>query len=337
MKIVLLPGSYPPDICGVSEYTARLVESLEKAGATIEVFTGKNWALANSLRLGHELAALGADVLHMQYPTTGYGKNLGPQALSLLWPFVMTIHECSQAHVLRRLALYPFSLRARKVIFTNEFEQRYCHRFAPWIKSKSVVIPIGSGIPLASGIVRRQPNVVTYFGLIRPQKGLEQVIELARLFKQRANGLSVRILGTIMPGYEDYYARLRTDAVDLPITWQLDLDEGTLSHALAEVEVAYLPFPDGASERRSSLIALLANKTAVITTRGFHTPLTLEKAIQIATSPAEAVVLAEELFHNPEEMEHKQRNAAEYCSKFSWDMIAAEHMAIYKQLIEGKA
>lgn len=362
MKIVLVTGSYPPDICGVADYTARLGEALEKAGATVEFFTGKRWSLANSFKLSRELSGRAADVLHMQYPATGYGWQLGPQMLSLLHPFVMTIHECSQAHILRRISLYPYGLRTQKIIFTNVYEQDYCSRFAPWIKGRSEVIPIGSNVyeqgyysrfapwmkgrgevsPIGSGAplgveeVIRLPSVVSYFGLIRPQKGLEQVVEMARIFKARGGGLRVRIVGMVMPGYEEYFARLRSDTEDLPIEWQMGLNGAALSRALAETEVAYLPFPDGASERRSSLIAMLGNKVAILTTRGEHMPSDMENAVQIAGSPAEAARLAEELFLHPEHRVSQQMCASAYAEKFSWDSIAAHHMAIYAQLITHK-
>jgi glycosyltransferase involved in cell wall biosynthesis len=335
MKILLVTGSYPPDICGVAEYTEQLAEGLRGGGAEVVVFSGKKWHLANAAFLNRELVSIGADVLHMQYPATGYGWHLGPQLLSLLQPYVMTIHECSQAHILRRLSLYPFSLRAPKVIFTNEFEQEYSGRFAPWIKGRSTVIPIGNGIPLGPDPIATIPSVVTNFGLIRPQKGLEHVIEMARLFGLQANGLSVRIVGTVLPGYEDYYARLRKEANRFPLKWVLGLNGTSLANALAETEMAYLPFPDGASERRSSLIAMLSNKAAIITTRGPHTPSAMEGAVQFAESAADAVALAEDMFNNPGRLQEKRLRAAEYAVKFSWDTIAAEHIAIYERLIAG--
>jgi glycosyltransferase involved in cell wall biosynthesis len=333
MKILLVTGSYPPDICGVAEYTEQLAETLQRAGAEVVVFSGRKWSLANAVVLNRDIMSVGADILHMQYPATGYGRHLGPQLLSLLQPYVTTIHECSQTHILRRLSLYPFTLRAPRIIFTNEYEREYSRRFVPWIKSRTTVIPIGNGIPLGPDSVATIPNVVTNFGLIRPQKGLEDVIQMARLCKQRANQLSVRIVGTVLPGHESYYDRLRDEAGDLSVEWVVGLNGTQLSCALAETEVAYLPFPDGASERRSSLVAMLANKAAIITTHGRHTPSDMKEAVQFAGSPVEAVELAEAMFNNRERLEAKRSTATEYATRFSWDSIAAKHIAIYERLI----
>jgi glycosyltransferase involved in cell wall biosynthesis len=336
MKILLMTGSYPPDICGVSDYSERLAEALEKAGAKVEVFTGRRWGLSSTAKLNNEIRRLSPDILHMQYPATGYGWRLGPQMLSLLQPSVITIHECSQSHIIRRLALYPFSLRAQKIIFTNQYEREYSERFAPWIRDRDTVIGIGSNIVPVPDRGSRLRNVVTSFGLIRPHKGLEEVIALGRLFKERSNGPRIRIIGTLMPGSQDYYAQLQKESRELPIEWLLGLNGEPLSHTLAETSIAYMPFPDGASERRGSLIALLANKAATITTRGAHTPPAMEGVVQFSTSPYDAVVLAEEIFNRPELMQHLQIRAEEYAAKFSWEIIAAEHIKIYELLVSQK-
>ena len=333
MKIALISGSYPPNICGVADYTERLQEHLQTANVSVFVYSGKGWGLFSATRINRELSTIGADVYHIQYPATGYGWKLGPHLLSLLRPFVITIHECSQGHILRQLSLLSFTIRARKIIFTNEYEKRYAKRFAPWIEKRSTVIPIGNNVPLVCGVDKFSGKVVTCFGLIRPEKGLEQLIEMGRLFKARANGMIVRIIGTVLPGSEEYYARLRDQSKDLPMEWRLGLAGEPLSHALAETEVAYLPFPDGASERRSSLIAMLANGVAVITTRGPHTPRDLCSAIFFADSPYKAVLLAETMFNDPQMRADQQRAARQHALKYSWANIAQEHLMIYRQLL----
>ena len=335
MKVLLITGSYPPDICGVADYTARLEESLQKAGAEVTVYTGRRWGLRNSPDIAREISAIGADILHIQYPTTGYGWKLGPQLISLLRPLVVTLHECSQAHVLRQLSLYPFSLRSPRIIFTNEYERGYAQRFAPWIESRSILIPIGSNIPIATNQPKHSGKIVTYFGLIRPQKGIEQLLAVARIVKTQKKGFGIRIIGTVMPGREQYYKYLQNEAQDLPVQWILGLAGDELARTLAETEVAYLPFEDGASERRSSLIAMLTNGAAVITTRGRHTPSAMIGAVLLANSPDQAVVLAEELFDSPERKAALQLKAATYAEQFAWDDIATEHIAIYQELISA--
>lgn len=333
MKIALISGSYPPDICGVADYTKRLYEQLNKTDVSVSVYAGKRWGVFNAFRIHRDLLKTRADVYHMQYPATGYGWKLGPHLLSLLRPLVMTIHECSQTHILRQVSLFLFTIRARKIIFTNEYELRYAERFAPWIRKRSALVSIGNNIPLASAVSKTSDRAVTYFGLIRPEKGLEEVIEMARLFKARQSGVIVRVVGTVLPGNERYFAFLRDQAKDLPLDWQLNLPDRLLSHTLAETQVAYLPFPDGASERRSSLIAMLANGAAIITTYGSDTPRDLCDIALFADSAEKAVSLAENLLSDPNARRDRQFASVKHSKKYSWVNIAQEHRIIYEQLL----
>jgi glycosyltransferase involved in cell wall biosynthesis len=333
MKVILITGSYPPDVCGTADYSAQLERYLGEAGVAVEVFSGKRWTVQNAPALVRHIDQLEPDIVHMQYPTTGYGWKLGPQVMGLLQPMVLTLHEASQGHVLRQLSLYPFTLRSKKIIFTNEYEQTFVQHIAPWIKTRSTLIPIGSNILPTSFLGARTARVITYFGLIRPEKGLEQVIELGYLLKQQSQDWRIRIVGIVMPGWEGYFQKLRAQSTNLSIEWELGLEGDALSKMLASTDIAYVPFPDGASERRSSLIALLTLGAAIVTTNGPHTPAAMKKAVLFATSPAEAVSHVEDLVSNVAQKNLLQLRARTYAARFAWDRIAADHIAIYEDVL----
>ena len=290
----------------------------------------------SSFRNVGELRSIKAEIVHMQYPSTGYGWKLGPQMMMLLQPMVLTLHEASQAHIIRRLSLYPFTIRAQRVIFTNEFERAYVSRLAPWIASRSSLIPIGSNVTPLAYPVTKLKRTVTYFGLIRSGKGLEQVIELAGLLHRHAPHWKTRIIGKLMPGFEALYQNLRERSQGLNIDWQVGLDEEALSIALAATDVAYLPFPDGASERRGSLLALLTNSAVIITTRGPHTPLQLREAVLFAASPLEAMSHIKSMDACPERNYLISLRARKYGRNFQWERIADMHLAIYRQCLISK-
>src|SRR6202034_809705 len=103
---------------------------------------------------------------------------------------VATIHEVGQAHILRKLALYPFSFRARHVIFPSNFEHQFAVKWAPWISDRSSVIAVPSNIGAGA---KRQRNLdeIVHFGLIMLGKGLEEVIRLARLIQVSGHALRI--------------------------------------------------------------------------------------------------------------------------------------------------
>jgi len=333
VKVLFVAGSYPPDACGVGDYTSCLVRALRQTGIDVDVLTGQDWSAAKALHLVRSVRSYRADVIHLQYPMLGFGYHLGPQMLSALLPIVVTIHEVTQAHLLRRLSLYPFSLRSQKVIFTTEAERDYAIRWCPWVSGKETIIPIGSNIPVSAEPQRSQNNIIGYFGLIRPMKGLEQVIEAAAVLHARSSDLRIRIIGKLVPGREAYYSSLREKSGDLPIEWCIGADDAATSALIASCQFAYLPFPDGASERRASLIAFLEAGACIVTTHGEQTPRFINDAVRFANSPDDAIEIVNALKADPHATSLLQANAQRASQRFSWQQIAQRHAELYASVV----
>ncbi len=332
MKVVFVTGSYPPDTCGVGDYTFHLVEALLKIGASVEVISKENWNITKAFKIIKHIRAIKPDVVHIQYPTAGFGANLSPQILSLSFPCIVTMHEITQAHILRKLSLYLFTFRSRHIIFTTPFERDFAVRHAPWIYRHSSVIPIGSNIRTTIQQTERDLTEIVYFGLFRPKKGLEDVFALASLIKQMKLPYSVRMIGKPFPGCSSYVEELYRRSEGLPIKWNTDLDDKSVADLLSRVFIAYMPFPDGASDRRGSLLALLANGVVTITTRGPQTPTSLEQAVLFAGDSRQAITLIEQVRTDRELRKRLSDNGRAYASQFSWDAIARQHMALYVKL-----
>lgn len=331
----MVTGSYPPMPCGIGDYTAKLVEALAAIGVEVDVYSKNvDWSLFKAKQLVARIAASSPDIVHIQYPATGYGHKLGPQALSLLLkPCVVTLHEISQVHLLRKLALYPFAYGAEQLIFTSEFERRYSIKYAPWIARRSCSIPIGSFISVPAALCEKDLPDIVSFGLIRPDKGIEQVIALAALIKAKGLSLKVRIIGAIDPKQPAYIEKLRAESEALPITWQIGLTEPEVASILARSRVAYMPFPDGASERRSSLLAVLLNGVATVSTRGSFTTNELADTLAFADSPEQALQTISQILGQPARLDALARRAREYVQRRDWNQIASQHVKIYKNIL----
>jgi glycosyltransferase involved in cell wall biosynthesis len=332
MKIAMVTGSYPPNVCGAGDYTERLVTSLQQRGLSVEVITGGGWGLHDAPAVLKRINACGADITHLQYPTVGYGRRLGPQLIALLQRGIVTIHEASQTHFLRRLSLFPL-FWSRHLVFTNSFEQAYVGGLAPWVRARSSVIPIGSNVSVGRADGERRLDEIIYFGLIRPAKGLEQVLDLAGLLKLRAPGVTIRIVGLALTEHASYLDALRRKSADLPIVWNLGLSDDEAAQVLARAAIAYAPFPDGASERRGSLLALLSNGVATVTTRGAQTPSILEEAVEFAASPIEALSSLEALRHDGVRRKSLSEHGLRYAGRFSWPDIADRHIRVYESVV----
>lgn len=332
IKVGIVIGKCPPGECGVGDYTRVLASELRKIGVDAEVVDSGDWTVRSTRENRALLRRRGYDVIHIQYPSFGFGYNLGPQLLSLISSCVVTLHEASQRRLPRKLSLLPFALRPRHVIFTSIYEQQYCAAWAPWLAKRSSIIPVGSNLPPIAVETRRALSEVVNFGLITPKKGLEQVLDLARLVRQSQADFSIQIVGRVPEVHRAYFERLRADSAQLPVTWITDLGDEDAFRKLASATFAYLPFPDGASDRRTSLKATLAAGLAVITTRGAHLPADLDRVVKLAASPQEAWAVIQALASNEQEVRAMSEKAIKFAERFSWEHIAWSHRLLYESL-----
>jgi glycosyltransferase involved in cell wall biosynthesis len=333
VRVVLITGPCEPGKCGVGDYSRILAGALRKAGVQTEIVTGGEWRLARLPSLLRLVRNLGADIFHLQYPTAGFGYKLGPQGLSMGLPCVVTLHEGSNSHVLRKLSLFPFSLRTKHMIFTSHEERGFAIRWAPWLEGHSSVIPIGSNIEGGDGGMRRDPYEIVYFGLIMPHKGMDDVLELAQMLRNNGQQFRLRIVGSYRREHANYVKELHHRSEGLPVLWEENLCSSEVRQRLSGARIAYLPFPDGVSERRGSLKAALTNGVAVITTRGKHTPAELDSVVRFCATPADAWRTVCELAENTAEAEDLGNRARLYAKRFSWEAIAHRHISIYERLV----
>jgi glycosyltransferase involved in cell wall biosynthesis len=336
VRVALVTGSLPPEPCGVGAYVERLAESLRACEVDAQVVHGADWSARGVRSVRRRVDALEPDLTHIQYPTLGYGARLGPHVLSVVRPGIVTLHELRHTHVLRKLTVAAFAASAHHVVCTTESEQAYLLRFAPRLRGRSSVIPVGTSIPRARSLPDSHRTEVVHFGLIRPEKGLEQVIELAEVIDRRKSELAVRIVGDVPPRCNNYFRELKASTAGLPVSWEIGLPPSGVADLLAGSLVGYLPFPDGASERRTSLLALLDAGVATITTRGSDTPAALAGTVRFAETPAEALDVAETLVAERAAADALRSQARRYMQRFSWDRIAATHRALYEDVLHRR-
>jgi glycosyltransferase involved in cell wall biosynthesis len=93
VRVMLVTGSFPPQRCGVGDYSARLAHGLAaEPGVEVAVLTGADWAadmasvppgvtvipaiprwtIRHAARAFREIRRWRADVVHLQHPTQGY-------------------------------------------------------------------------------------------------------------------------------------------------------------------------------------------------------------------------------------------------------------------------
>jgi glycosyltransferase involved in cell wall biosynthesis len=243
---------------------------------------------------------------------------------------VVTVHEFSALPKQQQLSMHLFRLVADRLVFVSEYEQTRYRSSLKGLGAKQQVVPIGSNVPSCTGPTERSCTVL-YFGQIRPNKGLEHFLELAST--DRVLGRQVRfvVAGSVPPRHAAYFQQLRGSA-PTSVEWRLNLSFDEVAELMSSSLASYLPFPDGASLRRGSLLAAFNNGLPVISTTGPATG-ALRSELLIAESPSEAVKHLEALISNPEYLAATSTRVRLWGRQFSWERIAREHKQLYLDVL----
>ena len=318
MKILVVVGSFPPEACGVGAYTARLVEAFTARGRSVQVSVGNSWPIA--------APASDGTITHLQYPSVGAGTSLSPVRAFVRptrGPKVLTLHEFTRSHILRKLASVALALAADAVVATSRREALAIRRWTCGLK-RPVVIPIGSNIPEAAQ--RTRDIDVVYFGLLGPGKGLELFLELVELAPA---GWVFAVVGEAPPQYCSFAKEMAGRASRLGVRWIGPQPDAEVARVLSSARFAYLPYPDGASERRGSLFAAMANGAVPITTVGPDTTAELGECVISAADPRAALAAA---CSEPATLLRVASAGSAYLKGRAWDAIAAQHDLLYTRL-----
>ena len=365
-RICLITGSYPPLRCGVGDYASQLARALAAGGNKIHVITSHNveqgsgevtvravvrrWTIKGMPGLLRAIRNIHPDLVHLQYPTNGYGYRLGPQALVMLCRFtgvkiITTSHEFIRARFLRRLSLIPLFLFSHGLIFTSEEERTSVGTAMPWLRNKlnraSTIIPVGTNIPVDASPGRHPGSgkTVSFFGLFFPGRMIELVIDVFGEISRRMPEVRFLLIGDIHPLHKDYYRKIRDYASqELPdsrLEWFMGRSSEEISHALASSSVCLLPYPDGATFRRTTLIAALALGIPVVTTRSDLTPEQLREGQPVLFGSGQKQ-LAEQVMQvlaDPGLAMQLSGNARRIAAGFSWDRIVKDHLGAYARVV----
>ena len=331
------------------------------------------WRIWRTLQeIAHELEP---DIIHIQYQAAAYGMhpaiNLVPTRLlqSQTRPrLVITFHDLRvpylfpKAGLLRRWVLLRTARAADLVITTNmaDFGELQA---AGGVKALDL-IPIGSNIqaqPPADydraawrarlGICP-EDVLLSYFGFLSATKGGETLIlTLAELVRRGVPAYLLMVGGQV--GASDstnaaYLEKVKQLIERLGLTervrWTGYVSEAEVSAYLLASDVCVLPYRDGASFRRGSLMAALAHALPIVTTAEVETyvPPTALKIPRLVhkenawlappDDPSALATAVQTLMGDPALRQRLSAGAARLAEAFQWSDIAARHVEAYSRL-----
>lgn len=356
--------------CGVGDYTNILARYLKKTGLNIKILTSdndnviedgisirliKDWNFKCIIDIIKYCKENKVNILHIQYPTQGYGFKIGINILPLYLKFynlfmskkvkvITTLHEFSQSHILRKISMIPLIMFSDKIITTNKEEKDVIMKWLPFIKETKIeIINIGSNIMphKETEDIKNSNHIITYFGFIRPDKGLDNLIRAIMLTKvYKEDDFKLNILAEL--NYNNKYHREILKLIDnisfdknkINITGYLpDYD---ISKYLYNTNLSVLPFKDGLTYRRGSFIASIVHNLPVIST---YTNLTskdlldfLNEYLVEPNNEQELAKAIDRFFYDISYRNKLIEKVKKMKDLFDWNKIALKHKRLYKEL-----
>ena len=343
------------------------------------VIPGWGWRSLPALR--RATAVLRPDVVHVQYQAAAYGLR-APVHLAPYWVgmgravrLVVTYHDLRPPYLfpkagrLRRSALLALGRQADLALATNEDDWRALATRLP--RERLGLIPIGSNVAdqpppefqrarfRAAAGIGADEALVGYFGFLNESKGARALLEALALLRAAGRRVTLVMIGgatgTSDPTNAAYLAvfeaELQQRSLAPAVRWTGHLPPGGVSAWLRACDVAALPYRDGASYRRGSLLAALEHGLPVVTTTpappaaggpepppGAVPPPPRDGVNAVLVPPDDGAALAraiQRVLTDAALSERLSRGAKDLAAAFHWDAIARAHLERYRALVAG--
>jgi glycosyltransferase involved in cell wall biosynthesis len=357
--ILFVSGEYPPDVGGVGDYTQRLRAALGRQGWRTEVLSRgyvRRWDARSLVALAR--AAPRRGLVHIQYQAGAYDLLgdvcLMPALLRRLRPGVRTV---TTFHDVRVPYLFPRAggLRQKAVRFLSRTSHAVVAADRRDLEALDGPSPRHHHIPIGSNVACAPPRgydrdafraqlglasqdlVVVYFGLLNVSKGLDLLVDAFQAIRGHCPTARLLMLGgqTGASDPTDHVTAARIHGRLSPFGASIIragwLPPTELSAYLLSGDVALLPYADGASGRRGSLLACAEHALPIVSTL----PAAEEVSACIEAVQPTPVALAEAVLRIHAEPLRQRAASRALAERMSWPRIAAEHVTLYEHLLQA--
>lgn len=320
------------------------------------------------------------DVVHIQYQTAAFDLkpaiNLLPWYLQRRSPrpaIITTFHDLSEPYVfpkagpVRRWATHMLGRHSDAIIFTTQEDREKwsaavdtnvpasqktpTHQIdiGPHIAEVTITADERQALRAACGVAP-SAFLVGFFGFVNATKGLDTLFMAVRRLRDEDIPVQVLIVGGSV-GDSDPSNAVYKEHLERLIR-RLDLDMGDIllstgyleaaeaSRALATCDAMALPFTDGVSLRRTSLLTALDHGLPVVTTCPKQpTPELQESGALLLVPPDDPPALSDalrRLYEDPALGETLGAAAHQFARQFSWHRIAEHTLAVYTAACQRK-
>ena len=359
MKRVLIIGNHVPRQCGIATFTEDLADSLERAGAEVAVVAMNDRAdgyeypkrvrctiqqerLEDYTKAAEFTKAYDPDIVCLQHEFGIFGGKSGAMIIDYLErigaPVVTTLHtvlrEPSDDQVSVMKALDRLSSR---FIVMSEMGRTFLEEI--YGVSRSRIDVIHHGIHPLRGGKQPDPNLIATFGLLGPDKGIENVISaLPEILKVNPNA-RYHIIGATHPNLVASQGETYRDSL-VALAQKLDVEHALrftnrfvtreeLLDFLAEATFYITPYNKIQQITSGTLAYAVGTGRVVVSTPYWYAEELLADGRGKLVPPRCPEAIAEticELFTNEEERGQIARRAAEYGERMLWCNVAKAYL-----------
>ncbi len=367
------PNAVP---CGVGDYTYELSGQLAALGLSVTVVASTahrpgtdaavtvipfatQWDLRSVYALVRKLRREEFDVVNMQYTPELFGRlpwiKWLPAAMAVRRgpPVIVTVHTLVGGYLSAKV-LAPLLVGAsRRIICPNEEVSGLISRYLPFARNRIREIPIGSNIPGPSADpegTRRSVRaefglgadsvILSHFGFAYAGKGIETLLAAAERLHAAGIKFMLLMVGGAWPGADAYYqglqARCRGTGLAKNVVWLGHCDRARVAGLLEASDIYVVPYEDGISTRRGTLLAGLVHNLPVVSTYPSRPSGRFRDGENVVlVPPGDPGALARALgmlIASPELRQKIRCGARALAEEFSWPHIAADTVAVYREV-----
>jgi glycosyltransferase involved in cell wall biosynthesis len=304
-------------------------------------------------------------VVNIQYQAAAYNMHVAanhlPNRLRTMTTVVTTFHDLLVPYLFpkagkrRKRIVYQMAQDSHGVIVTNRQDEEELYPVRPM--PPVVRIPIGSNIAVNPPLdydpeawrekhgIPSQAFLVGFFGFINKSKGVNTLAQAIRLLEERFDTSAHLLFVGGLTGSSDESNIHQADIAQqliggLGITrrvhWTGFVEAEQVSAYLMACDVVALPFQDGVSFRRGTLMAALAHGCPIVTTHPSQPDPDLIDGYAMRMvppdNPARLAEILHELWLDAPQRQTLGANARALARQFSWDTIGQQTLAFFKEI-----
>jgi glycosyltransferase involved in cell wall biosynthesis len=365
MDRVLIIGNYVPRRCGIATFTEDHAESLRAAGAEVAViamndrpegyeypelvrFQIRDWELQDYHDAAEFIRGFDPDVVSVQHEFGIFGGPAGSNLIELLrdidCPIVTTLHTVLREPTENQMSVMKsLSALSSRIVVMSEKGKAFLQETFGIAPSKIDVIHHGVH-ELDRSIGVEDGRTIATFGLLGPDKGIENVISALPDILSRHPKARYRIIGATHPHLvaqhgEAYRESLVEKAKELGVLDRIEfidryVSREELAKLMAETSIYVTPYNKLQQITSGTLAYAVGTGRAIVSTPYWHAEELLEDGRGILVpvrDPGSIANAIKRLLDNPNERVTMATRALEFGEQMLWPNVAQAYLDSFRR------